>query len=608
MRSRNLLLLLLILFITKVSKGANYFVNDASLTGDIYCSVAGNNANSGTSAASPKATLTAIWNTYGPAGSNILSTNDTVFVDAGLYFQTDRNLLISVGIVIKGAGIDKTIFDNADGGTTGYFFMRLTSNVVIESFKVYRYGIENTYAQAIQVEPSSTGVKILNIQIDDCGRTTGLYPLEILSGSEVLIQGGGLTCNNGWFLAGGIHIATGTNVIIRNYLFYKNERVENGSALKMDGGDCKLYNCRFQLNRVTGGPRGILYQSGGFLKIYDSEFDQNEYEYTSSAQYGGCILVVGGDLKMTRSKVTNTMKLSSSDAYGSGVCINGGTATARLDSCYFANNSGGRGNDIHVRGSSSSLFAYNCYLGSLSQQVGTSSSGSLTLELSGSPGIYTNTGTTTNLNSSSPTYSANPSVPQFTGVCGTIAILPVELTSFYGECTEGLSALKWVTATEHNNAYFTIEKSIDGSTFQVIAIVNGMLNKTTESIYSFLDMESRPGINYYRLSQTDTDGTKQQLKTISVSNDCRGNGLNEMGLIVNNETSELVLMFNMERPTQIHLSVLNSLGQKIFFETRHVEKQEIINLQLTSSLATGVYHLVVFDGEFQVNRKFLINK
>jgi hypothetical protein len=56
-----------------------YYVNDAATNGDVYCSVAGDDANDGLTTNTPKATVQAILETYE------LAAEDVVYVDAGTY-------------------------------------------------------------------------------------------------------------------------------------------------------------------------------------------------------------------------------------------------------------------------------------------------------------------------------------------------------------------------------------------------------------------------------------------------------------------------------------------------------------------------------------------
>ena len=94
--------------------------------------------------------------------------------------------------------------------------------------------------------------------------------------------------------------------------------------------------------------------------------------------------------------------------------------------------------------------------------------------------------------------------------------LPVKLSSFSAQIIDNSVQLKWVTSSEINNDFFTIEQSSDGAEFLEIATVLGAGNSTTELNYSYSDDKPMIGGSYYRLSQTDFDGNREIFNTIMV--------------------------------------------------------------------------------------------
>lgn len=94
--------------------------------------------------------------------------------------------------------------------------------------------------------------------------------------------------------------------------------------------------------------------------------------------------------------------------------------------------------------------------------------------------------------------------------------LPVELTSFSSECKESGVDINWQTATEHNSAHFTVEKSRDGLNWMHLASLEAAGNSSTLINYSYIDAE-KSGIAYYRLQQVDQDGTEKTYGPISSS-------------------------------------------------------------------------------------------
>lgn len=92
--------------------------------------------------------------------------------------------------------------------------------------------------------------------------------------------------------------------------------------------------------------------------------------------------------------------------------------------------------------------------------------------------------------------------------------LPVEMISFNCFNDETSIKLKWVTVSEHNSDYFTVERSIDGVAFYEIARVNAAGQSSSNRIYEYIDKEPLSDGNYYRLSETDFNGDTKKFEVI----------------------------------------------------------------------------------------------
>jgi len=64
----------------------------------------------------------------------------------------------------------------------------------------------------------------------------------------------------------------------------------------------------------------------------------------------------------------------------------------------------------------------------------------------------------------------------------------------------------WSTASEHNTNYFRVDKSRDGSKWDVLNTIGAAGNSNNVIDYALTDAFPNPGINYYRLTQYDNDG------------------------------------------------------------------------------------------------------
>ncbi len=93
--------------------------------------------------------------------------------------------------------------------------------------------------------------------------------------------------------------------------------------------------------------------------------------------------------------------------------------------------------------------------------------------------------------------------------------LPIELISFTGKPEDRCNEIKWSTASEVNNDFFTLEKTLDGENYEILTIMNGAGNSSNSRNYQY-DEYLPDTLTYYRLKQTDYDGKYVYSDLISV--------------------------------------------------------------------------------------------
>ena len=97
--------------------------------------------------------------------------------------------------------------------------------------------------------------------------------------------------------------------------------------------------------------------------------------------------------------------------------------------------------------------------------------------------------------------------------------LPIELIEFAGTADNTHNLLTWKTATELNNDYYIIERSIDGTLWQVIDKQSGAGTTSSASTYSHRDKTYiSTATNYYRLTQVDFNGNQYTYDPIAIDN------------------------------------------------------------------------------------------
>ena len=100
-----------------------------------------------------------------------------------------------------------------------------------------------------------------------------------------------------------------------------------------------------------------------------------------------------------------------------------------------------------------------------------------------------------------------------------VIVLPIELISFDVVKNVKYNTLKWTTASETNNDYFTVERSKNAILFNEVCKIKGAGSSDIVMNYTIDDNNPYDGITYYRLKQTDYNGIEKYFNIISINND-----------------------------------------------------------------------------------------
>ena len=174
--------------------------------------------------------------------------------------------------------------------------------------------------------------------------------------------------------------------------------------------------------------------------------------------------------------------------------------------------------------------------------------------------------------------------------------LPVELLWFDARPEGSMVRLDWATATERNNDHFTIERSADGDRFTDVTRVPGAGNSTSMLSYTELDPHPLPGLSFYRLRQTDFDGTS----TVSAMVPVRMAGNGAAGLVVLTGADAVVGLHDMAAGSAV--DVLDMTGRAVWQGRTAVDGRAEVP---TAYLGAGAYVLRVSDGTRALSAPFV---
>lgn len=170
--------------------------------------------------------------------------------------------------------------------------------------------------------------------------------------------------------------------------------------------------------------------------------------------------------------------------------------------------------------------------------------------------------------------------------------LPVELIEFTGYHDEQLNAniLNWKTASELNNDYFIVQRSVDGINFINIGQVEGRGTTNEMTSYNFVDESPAVGVNYYRLRQVDFDGSSEFSDVISI--DVKGIALTTkiINYYPNPTKGKLNIEMQVARDGTYDIQVVDVTGKLVYNGRVDVAKSNryIVELDATD-FAQGAY-------------------
>ena len=175
--------------------------------------------------------------------------------------------------------------------------------------------------------------------------------------------------------------------------------------------------------------------------------------------------------------------------------------------------------------------------------------------------------------------------------------LPVTYASFKATSQNNQILLQWLTASESNNHYFSVQRSADGKTFETIGTVKGAGFSSKTLSYSFTDNNvPQTQTVFYRLKQVDFDGKTVFSSILSVALTPTKTAIPT--ILPNPFQTDLTVTVETSMATPATLLLTDVTGNIHYSSTQQLEAG-ITNLTIrTSDLPNGIYILrLSYNGE-----------
>jgi hypothetical protein len=181
---------------------------------------------------------------------------------------------------------------------------------------------------------------------------------------------------------------------------------------------------------------------------------------------------------------------------------------------------------------------------------------------------------------------------------GNTTALPIELILFRAMAIDNHKVMtEWVTASERNNGFFTIERSKNAIHFEAVGVVAGAGNSNEVLFYEYEDTSPNTGVSYYRLKQTDLDGNSSYSRIEQVFIAPAGT----ISVYPNPAKDYLTV----ELPESVHpytLHLYDLMGRKVYGNSSSGVQQYKLLLE---QIPSGMYLLKVSDGNTKTYFKML---
>ena len=183
--------------------------------------------------------------------------------------------------------------------------------------------------------------------------------------------------------------------------------------------------------------------------------------------------------------------------------------------------------------------------------------------------------------------------------------LPVTLSNYkiVAAGKDGVT-ITWTTSWEHNNQFFSIERSEDGVHFSRIGQV-AATNNVNGSNYSFNDAHPSVGNNFYRLSQTDLNGKTTTYSLLKATIEVQAG---KLLLFPNPATDAITIGFNHPNKDRITVRLVNAQGVTVQVNQFNKEAGYWQQRIPTRQLAAGQYFVRVAGTTVDLTQTVMIKK
>lgn len=182
-------------------------------------------------------------------------------------------------------------------------------------------------------------------------------------------------------------------------------------------------------------------------------------------------------------------------------------------------------------------------------------------------------------------------------------LLPIEGLEFEAQRTDvNTVSLDWRTRREIDNAYFVVERSADGASFEGIGRVEAQPDAHSGAQYSFIDSKADNTQLFYRLRQVDFDGTHTWSEVVTVTT-----LQDRVDLVLHGNPAQGTLKFSLPHVSDqpISCTLTSMTGSQVRSQTVDYHAQEVVAFPL-DEIAAGMYLFRIQAGADQFMERVIV--
>lgn len=174
--------------------------------------------------------------------------------------------------------------------------------------------------------------------------------------------------------------------------------------------------------------------------------------------------------------------------------------------------------------------------------------------------------------------------------------LPISISNFNIQTENTHNRINWTTETENNNSHFDLQRSTNAKDFTTIASIPSKAMNGNSNVllnYNYTDINPASGDNYYRLKQTDINGSFVYSEVLHVVN---SNSSSAIKVYPNPVTDVLNIELYSENALPLTLTLTDVQGRivkKISSDLSIGMNSIAVDLK---TLLTGIYTLQLYQG------------